>query len=360
MNRLRKVIRSTVISLLGQGVTWTSTLILTIAYGRFLGPVKFGELYFAITFVALIGFPIDAGFNQQLTRDVAQQPSKALQYVTNILCFKVVLWVVLYGCALLLCRLLGYSTEVCTLVTICGITLLISSIANLMSALHYAFERVVFPVVGNILEKGLGGLIGVVLLAKGASIQVMALVLLGGACANMLWQSAWLLRLVGIPCTFDIPLARKLLRTSIPFILYGGMAGIALLFNLGLNLLLIPLFQQIGAAIVTSLTELLLMITALMFIPRSLWPIGSVKVGFKSILAGLVMGLVVWFQQEKTLLAILPVAALVYFGTATLLGTIPRDDVRAFCNSIPLFGIEEETPRLALGQDTAVVQREVE
>ena len=499
MNRLRKVIRSTVISLLGQGVTWTSTLILTIAYGRFLGPVKFGELYFAITFVALIGFPIDAGFNQQLTRDVAQQPSKALQYVTNILCFKVVLWVVLYGCALLLCRLLGYSTEVCTLVTICGITLLISSIANLMSALHYAFERVVFPVVGNILEKGLGGLIGVVLLAKGASIQVMALVLLGGACANMLWQSAWLLRLVGIPCTFDIPLARKLLRTSIPFILYGGlaviyyridtvllslmtstaavgwygaayrifdtlvflpslvinaimypvfsklsahsqtelktavekslnfllfccipistgllvaapkvvgflyhrsdfvnaipvmqylapgllflyinsvltsvlistgrekkitvMAGIALLFNLGLNLLLIPLFQQVGAAIVTSLTELLLMIIALMFIPRSLWPIGSVKVGFKSILAGLVMGLVVWFQQEKTLLAILPVAALVYFGTATLLGTIPRDDVRAFCNSIPLFGIEEETPRLALGQDTAVVQREVE
>ena len=102
------------------------------------------------------------------------------------------------------------------------------------------------------------------------------------------------------------------------------------------------------------------MIIALMFIPRSLWPIGSVKVGFKSILAGLVMGLVVWFQQEKTLLAILPVAAIVYFGTATLLGTIPRDDVRAFCNSIPLFGIEQETPSLALGQDTAVVQREVE
>ena len=75
MNRLRKVIGNTVISLLGQGVTWTSTIILTIAYGRFLGDVKFGELFFAMTFVALIGFPIDAGFNQQLTRDVAQIPS---------------------------------------------------------------------------------------------------------------------------------------------------------------------------------------------------------------------------------------------------------------------------------------------
>ena len=64
ISRLRKVIGNTVISLVGQGVTWTSTLLLTIAYGRFLGDVKFGELFFAITFVALFGFPIEAGFNQ--------------------------------------------------------------------------------------------------------------------------------------------------------------------------------------------------------------------------------------------------------------------------------------------------------
>jgi len=79
MNRLRKVIGNTAISLLGQAVTWTSTMILTAAYGRFLGDEKFGELYFAITFVGLIGFPIDAAFNQQMIRDVAQEPSKALR-----------------------------------------------------------------------------------------------------------------------------------------------------------------------------------------------------------------------------------------------------------------------------------------
>src|SRR6266849_1750891 len=72
MNRLRKVVSNVVISLIGQVVTWTSTLLLTIAYVRFLGDVKFGELYLATTFVLLIGFPLDLGFNQQLTRDVAQ------------------------------------------------------------------------------------------------------------------------------------------------------------------------------------------------------------------------------------------------------------------------------------------------
>jgi hypothetical protein len=86
----------------------------------------------------------------------------------------------------------------------------------------------------------------------------------------------------------------------------------------------------------TSLTELLLMIISLKFIPRSLWPFGSIKVGLKALLAGVVMALPVWFMQHHgyTLLVILPVAAFVYFGAATLLGTIPRDDMRAFYSSI--------------------------
>jgi len=150
MNRLRKVIGNTVISLVGQAVTWTSTIILTIAYGRFLGDVRLGELFFAVTFVALIGFPIDAGFNQQLTRDVAQDSSKALRYLANILFFKLILWITLYGSILLICWSLGYPPEVRALVVICGITLLSSSLANLMSAVHYAFERVRYPVVGKI------------------------------------------------------------------------------------------------------------------------------------------------------------------------------------------------------------------
>ena len=379
----------------------------------------------------------------------------------------------LYGCILLLCTLLGYSSEVHTLVAICGITLLSGSIANLMGSLHYAFERVSFPVIGNILEKGLSALVGAILLEHGASVEIMAFVLLGSSCANMLWQTAWVLRLVGLPCIIDIPLARKLLRKSIPFLLYGVlgviyynidtillsfmtntavigwygaayrifntmvflpslvigavmypifsklsahsqtelkltvekslnfllfcgipisvglivaapnvvgflyhrpdfvntipamqflapgllflyinsvltsvmicigrekriplMAGIALVFNLGLNLLIIPLYQQVGAALVTSLTELLLMVFALIFTPRPLWPLGSIKVGLKALVAGLVMGLAVWFMRQYSLLAILPVAALVYFGVATLLGTISREDVRALYTSI--------------------------
>jgi O-antigen/teichoic acid export membrane protein len=112
------------------------------------------------------------------------------------------------------------------------------------------------------------------------------------------------------------------------------IAGIALLFNLGLNLLLIPHYQQIAAALVTSLTELLLTIAALLFLPRSLWPLKSLKVGLKALLASLVMGLAVWLLQRYTLLTVVPIAAVVYFSTATILGTIPRDDIVAIYTSI--------------------------
>src|SRR6266487_1058653 len=95
MNRLRRVVSNTVISLTGQAVTWTSTLLLTIAYGRFLGDVKFGELYFAVSFVLLFGVPLEFGFNQQLTRDVAQEPARAARYLSNTLLIKMVLWLIL-------------------------------------------------------------------------------------------------------------------------------------------------------------------------------------------------------------------------------------------------------------------------
>jgi O-antigen/teichoic acid export membrane protein len=473
MNRLRRVVGNTVISLLGQGVTWTSTLLLTIAYGRFLGDVKFGELYFAITFVLLIGFPIEFGFNQQLTRDVAQEPAKALKYLSNILIIKVLLWAILYTSMLVICRLLGYSAEQRELIAICGITLLSGSIANAFSALHYAFERVSYPTVGTTLEKGLSALIGILALKHGASVEAMAFILLGGSLINACWQAIWAFRLLGLHLSVDPHLIKGLLLTGIPFLTYGVlgviyyridtvllslmsnaavvgwygasyrifdtlvflpslvisaimypvfsklslhsmpqlriavekslnfllflgvpitvgliaaapaiigflyhrpefvnsvpalqalapgllflyinsvlsstlistkrekkimiMAAIALVFNLGLNLILIPRYYQVGAAAVTTLTELLLISLAVFFTPRSLLPLGSIRVGTKALAASLVMAMVIWLMRFLDLLLILPAAMGVYFTTAMLLATIPRDDIRALYGSI--------------------------
>ncbi len=488
MTKLRRVVNNTAISLVGQIVTWTSTLLLTSAYGRFLGDAKFGELYFAVSFVALIGFPLEFGFNQQLTRDVAQDPDKALRYLSNTLLIKVTLWFVMYGLILLFCSLLNYPAEVRMLVAICGVTLLTASIANAFAALHYAFERVIFPAVGLILEKGLSAIVGILLLKLGAGVQVMALVLLGGSLISAIWQAFWFVRLVGSRLSFNLALARDLVKTSIPFLTYGVlgviyyrldtvllslyasaavvgwygasyrlfdtlvflpnlviiaimypvfsklsissesdlkvaiekamnfllfcgipiavamvaaapniigflyhraefdpsvpvlqflapglvllyantvfntvimstkhekkitvMAAIALVFNLSLNLILIPRLEQNGAALVTSLTELLLFCLSVAFVSRHLLPLGSLRVGLKAIVASLVMAVAIYVLREFNIFVILAVAMPVYVVVATLLGTIPREDIQALymavrykAQGIPTIVIDEQ------------------
>jgi O-antigen/teichoic acid export membrane protein len=472
MNGLRRVVNNTAISLLGQIVTWISTMLLTIAYGRFLGDVKFGELFLAITYVSLIGFPLEFCFNQQITRDVAQEPNKASGYFSNVLFMKLILWLVLYAVLLLLCWPLGYPPEERILVAICGFTLLGNAISNIFRALHYAFERAIFPVVGSILEKAPVALIGIVLLQHGAGVEAMAFVLLGGAIASAIWQACWFFVLKGMRFELDLKLIRGLMRTSIPFLIYGVlgiiyyrldtillslmaniavvgwynaayrlfdtlvflpnlvisailypifakfsltsqdnlkmaiekstnfllfcgipiatglivtapniigflyhraefshaipvlqalapglfflyinsilcsilmstgqerkmtvMAAIALVFNLVLNLILIPRYEHVGAALVTSLTELLLFCIAVVFIPRQFWPLASIGVGLKALAASVVMTLAIWMLSAFhifNIFAILLVAMPTYFGVTTLLRTIPREDILAF------------------------------
>jgi O-antigen/teichoic acid export membrane protein len=485
MNKLRRIVNNTLISLLGQFVTWTSTLVLTIAYGRFLGDVKFGVLYFAISFVALVGFPVELGFNQQLTRDVAEDPEKSHTYLWNTLLIKVTLWAVLYCVLQLLAWVLGYDPEQRSIVAICGITLLSGSIVNTFAALHYAFERTFYPAVGMMLEKGLSAIVGFILLKYGATVQTMAFVLLGGSLIDAIWVSFWFFRLTGRCFNINKATLRKLVRTSIPFLIYGVlgviyyridtvllslmtndavvgwygagyrlfdtllfipnlilnavmypvfsklsvnsrstlkmavekclnlllicsipiatlmiaaapniigflyhraefentipviqalapglvflyintllssvivstrgerkipiMAAAALVFNLGLNLFLIPLYRQVGAAVVTTLTELLLLCISSSFVPKYLLPGKSMIVAGKAIMAAIVMALVVFFLQTWSILAILPIALLVYGCVILILKTVPREDVQALYEAIKHKGDRSSTKTL--------------
>jgi len=452
---------------------WTSTLLLTIAYGRFLGSIKFGELYFAITFVTLLGYPIITSFDKQAIRDVAQKPDKAPNYFSSLFLIRLGIWFILYFVVLLVSSLLGYSSEVRVLVAIFGIDLLCNALANTFASLHYAFERTIFPVVGNILEKGLTALFGVLLLISGAGVQTMAVVIVFGSLINGVWQAAWFFRLGSANFSIDLALIRKIVRTSIPFLINGvllmgytsidtvllslmtnytvvgwygaaqrvietmgflptivittimypifsklsiasdvdlklaieksvnfllfcgipiatvmivtapdiirflyernefaqsipvlqvaapgvvfifvnfalssiilsknqdrrlpAVSAIALVFNLGLNLILIRLYQHIGAAIASTLTELLVFCIFVAFIPRHLLPFGSLRVALKAVIASLVMALAILPLYTLHIFVILPIAMLVYLGASMLLGTIPREDYQTVYRAI--------------------------
>ena len=492
MNSLRRVLSNTGVSFIGQIVTWISTVVLMAAYGRYLGKDLWGELFFAISFVALVGFPIEFGFNQQIVRDVAQDAKKALRYPINVLLLKLALWATLFGAVLGVSNVLRFGYEERLLVALCGCTLLVSAVGSTFGSIHTAAQRQVFPAIGLVIEKGLGAIIAILWMRNGGGVQAAALALLIGAACGAIWQVFWFVRLVGIRWNFDFQLIRDLVMQSIPFLTYGvigviyyridtvllqaltstatvgiygaayrlfdtlvfipnivivavmypvmaklsvnserqmkmaieksvnfllfvGMpimvgliaaapniigylyhntdfipsvpvlqalapglailylnsvwttalmslkmekqlpwiAGLALVFNLGGNLLLIPRLGGVGAAVVTSLTELLLMCLALWVLPRGMAPIRSVITGVKALAASLLMALVVVALGRLSILVILPVAGIVYAVAATALATIPREDLEAL-----YLAIARRTRGVAPAMSTPVTTRQ--
>jgi O-antigen/teichoic acid export membrane protein len=457
---------NTIMLLSGQLITWGSALVLTAAYGRFLGAQGLGELFLATTFTALVGFPIEFSFNQQLVRDVAQDPRSAHRYLTTALALKGALWVVLFAFGMLLTIALGYSPLEQWLIAICGLMMVTTAISTALIAIQTAYMQVGFAKFGVVIEKGIDTVLAVLLLRAGAGVQAVALVLLFGSCVDTVWQIWRVARIIGIHLVWDTQIARTLIRSGLSFLVYGVlgviyyrvdavllsvmgtdaavgvygaayrlldaltfvpsivigavvapimakhfadsetklrltvekstlamllcsapatagllvaapniiwfiyhrsdfagsisvlqalaiglialylnsvlttvlistgqerklpiMAGAALIFNVALNLALIPRFMGVGAAWATTLTEALLLGIGVALIDRRLIPVRLWVGAGKIALASLVMALVVHEMASFNIIVIISVAAVVYCIAIAALRVIPNEDL---------------------------------
>lgn len=195
-----------------------SSLLLSYAYGHYLGASVFGELYFALTFVSLIGTVTD-GFGIQIIRDIAPKPENAARYCSNILLIKFVLWLIIYILMLLVSWRLGYSLDVRILVAICGFDLLCNVIVSTFVSVQYALESIAPSVVGGLIEKAIVTLLGFLLLRLGAGVWVMAALFVIGSLVNLAWQVTWYLQRIRSRFVIDFKLIRKLVKADIPFLL---------------------------------------------------------------------------------------------------------------------------------------------
>jgi ketosteroid isomerase-like protein len=83
------------------------------------------------------------------------------------------------------------------------------------------------------------------------------------------------------------------------------------------------------------------------FVPRNLLPAGSIKVGGKVLLATILMGLAAFLLRSQSIFIIGSVALVVYIAVATLLGTIPREDVQTLLNAFRSRGRRSSSEMLA-------------
>jgi len=148
----------------------------------------------------------------------------------------------------------------------------------------------------------------------------------------------------GIPATSGFALQILILAVGISFLshLYGYTI-IALgkqtkmilpnlffvIFNVGLNLLIIPKFSYIGAAATTVITEIAVVLTSWYVMHLYVDLKIDYKILLKAIFAGIILGLVLYFLKSFSLWILIPIGATTYFTILWLLRGISKEMVLA-------------------------------
>lgn len=104
---------------------------------------------------------------------------------------------------------------------------------------------------------------------------------------------------------------------------------LCMLLNIGLNLLLIPTYGYIGAAVVTVVTELSLFIFYFHLVSKYLCKIKLHEVLMKPVIASLVMALFI-ILVKTNLFVVIIIATLIYFAVLILLKSFSESDKEIF------------------------------
>ncbi|MGA2677229.1 MAG: flippase [Methanobacterium sp.] len=116
---------------------------------------------------------------------------------------------------------------------------------------------------------------------------------------------------------------------------------ISMTVNISLNLLLIPTYSYIGAAVVTIITELVVFILCFYILSRSFCKINLPSVIFKPAIASIVMALFIIKTVELNLFLDILIATIIYFAVIIALKTFTDEDYAILKEIINLNKIKE-------------------
>ncbi|MBC7223258.1 MAG: oligosaccharide flippase family protein, partial [Anaerolineae bacterium] len=111
--------------------------------------------------------------------------------------------------------------------------------------------------------------------------------------------------------------------------------AIGVVFNLVANLILIPMYGYRGAAVVTVLSELALLVPFYYAVRKHLRPLPWVSLAWRPAVAAGGMAGLLWALRDVTALATVPLAAIVYLVLLVVLGAFRDPDLAALRDLIP-------------------------
>ena len=163
MNTVQRIAKNTAALFAAQFVVSILGLILYIFIARSLGDVIFGKFSFALAFTALFAVFSDLGYNTLLIREVARDKSLASKYLSNVLCMRALLSLVIFALIVITINLMGYPTDTKNVIYLFGIYTLVVSFSAVFKVTFRAFEKMEYEagitIFANIIRFSLGLLV---------------------------------------------------------------------------------------------------------------------------------------------------------------------------------------------------------
>lgn len=117
--------------------------------------------------------------------------------------------------------------------------------------------------------------------------------------------------------------------------LFTISTGVCLLANVILNFLLIPRFGYTGTAIVAVTTQFLNFCLLYYFTIKNGYPLNLIKISYKPIIAGSLMGILILYLKMLPIICIIPIGAIIYFILLFLIRGIEKEEIELIKSFIP-------------------------
>jgi len=109
--------------------------------------------------------------------------------------------------------------------------------------------------------------------------------------------------------------------------LFAVSTGIGAILNVVLNLFFIPIMSYVGASITTIITEIILFVLLFYFVSTYLYRLPLLKVTAKTIAAGAIMGICIYYIQSFNVLMVVAIAVVIYFLALVAFRGISKEDI---------------------------------
>lgn len=121
---------------------------------------------------------------------------------------------------------------------------------------------------------------------------------------------------------------------------------IGVTFNILANLLVIPTFSYLGAAVVTILSEIVLLIPFYYAVRKHLGPLPWASLAWRPAVASAGMVGVMWLLRDISWLLLIPIGGVVYVVVLTLVGGFRQPDMHLVGRLVPIARLRERLPSL--------------